>query len=206
MPLVFLMSESLISHLKRDETVTTLAPSSGLPSIPSVFDIGVSDIPLERGRNSNNLGAITGVAFKFKVFPSAKRLYEPPVLVVSPLEDPLGTEKKSVRPVRSGMAILSTREVKNSASVTVYQDNILAQNMQRQKSKSHFFCLRSAWATVIVQSMRIFSPTSHCASLPQANSKMSSNFRRENNARPRVSIHVRLQQLNYIQAHFEQEV
>ena len=55
--------------------------------------IRASDIPLERGRDSNDRNAIIGVAFDPEVLSSARRLYVPPVLVAILLEDPLQTKK-----------------------------------------------------------------------------------------------------------------
>jgi hypothetical protein len=56
-------------------------------------DIRVFDIPLERGRNSNDRNAIIGVAFNPEILSRAGRFYEPPVLVAILLENPLKTEK-----------------------------------------------------------------------------------------------------------------
>jgi hypothetical protein len=55
------------------------------------FDIRVSDIPFERGRNSNDRNAIIGAAFDPKVLSRARRLYVPPALVAILLEDLLKT-------------------------------------------------------------------------------------------------------------------
>jgi hypothetical protein len=69
----------------------------------STSDIRVSDIPLERGRNSNDRNAIIGVAFDPEVLSSARRLYVPPILIAILLEDPLQTKKPvNTRPVRDG--------------------------------------------------------------------------------------------------------
>lgn len=88
------------------------------PNALDSFDIRVSDIPLERGRNSNDRSAIIGLVFYTKVLSRARRLYEPHVLVASLLEGPrlVGT---IVRLITDDGMVIITRKVKSSTSLTI---------------------------------------------------------------------------------------